>query len=201
MGICAYEAYIGTETLSALGCEDPEANTCSLCDSSTTFSATIIGYVLIAFGLLNIVFAPYMMCQVWRNIMATVQENPEVVKSDKSGQRFISKDTVQAAFKDVFLKDFFVLGFFFASLGHAYVAQTGNTASQTPECVGVDGMGSGGLSTGCMIGTASFGVTLFFTFTYYCCSCCSGSVVLSQDVAESMEMPTADTNASMVGNP
>jgi hypothetical protein len=193
--VCAYEIFTGYTALSNLDCAD-SASTCDMCKASGLNGKTI-GMVLTGFGVLNLIFAPYMMTKVWKKVMESIEAEPDSVKVDKQGQRFIPKDAVQSAFKDVFMKDFFVLAFFFISLGHMYLASIGQTGASASECADVPGMGSDGLTMASNLGRASFAITCIFTLTYYCCTCCSGSVILSDDVAESMDIKGTETTEPM----
>jgi len=88
--------------------------------------------------------------------------------ADKGKMR-VPRETVQAAFKKVFLEDLVVLGFFLALLGMvAYSFQSGTSW-----------------------GSGFFGVAFIYAFSWYCCKCCAGTVQVEKDEGYSEVPPEA----------
>jgi len=102
----------------------------------------------------------------------TAAEDPAPEKSEKIR---VPSESVQASFKEVFLKDFGVLAYFFGLLvifGLSYIGK-GNVDNDKANCKME--------SFVWVLGVVFFWVALIYTLLWYCCKCCAGTVTLERD--------------------
>lgn len=163
------------------------------------------------FAVVNIIFALYFQRQVWGNIISKKAEFMEEVNQDGGGgaglmgnlkggvknlrgqlggatnapeeeepkgddKIKVKSESVQASFKEVFLKDFGVLAYFFGLIAVfviSYMGNTDNSDCKTEKFVEYCGM-------------AFFWVAFIYTFCWYCCKCCAGTVTLERDEVSEM---------------
>lgn len=126
------------------------------------------------FGLVYIAFAFYFQNKVWHTILEmehrfvpeevpagwgqsmagmTGQQNAPMAAA-YTGKQLVPKDVVQGAFKKVFMEDFIVLGFFLATIVIFVMSMNGDNTA----------------------GLLFFWVALIYSFAWYQCECCAGTV-------------------------
>jgi len=139
-------------------------------------------YLQIGFSILNVLFAPFFQYQVWKRIMKDLQGDGATHGAVLTGpEHSVDKKVVQEAFKTVFLNDLVVLFYFFAMLASFVWSWMGGTwiLGGTPDC------NEGGLANwGAWLGLCLFSVVAFYSFCWYCCTCCASSVRLSHPIAD-----------------
>jgi len=134
-------------------------------------------YILMGFSIVNMLFAWFLQSQVWKQIMSHDRDFIDGDNGEQPGKYSVPKDIVQGAFRKVFMEDFVVLGMFILLIclfilswkGQQFVDRT------EPRCLV-------GFAEYC--GYAFFWIAFAFASTYYCCRCCSGSVVIKKDVEQ-----------------
>jgi hypothetical protein len=132
--------------------------------------------VQLGFSVLNLFFAPWFQNQVWKQIMKGAQNGGGVMTGPNQK---LDKSVIQAAFKEVFLNDFGVLFYFFAMLASFVWSWQGSTwiKEGSPICSMGDDAG-----WAYYLGLCAFWVAFLYSFFWYCCSCCSSSVQLSEPI-------------------
>merc|ERR1719205_539678 len=111
------------------------------------------------------------------NIEEPVEQQPK-----ESSKIKIKPESVQSSFKDIFLQDFGVLFYFFALIGIfilSYIGK-GNIESKKDDCSNEKFV--------YIFGLAFFWVAFIYTFMWYCCKCCAGTVTLEKDDVANDEM-------------
>mmetsp|Transcript_106978 Transcript_106978/g.209707 ORF Transcript_106978/g.209707 Transcript_106978/m.209707 type:complete len:234 (-) Transcript_106978:113-814(-) len=125
-------------------------------------------YVQMGFAILNIIFAPWFQHQVWQAMLAGMSG------TQTPGGYHVKAQVVQGAFKQVFLNDFGVLFYFFALMGSFVWAWEGKSWMAT----GIGCNMEGPEAWAYWMGLCFFWTAFFFSFCWYYCSCCAGSVTL-----------------------
>mmetsp|Transcript_33322 Transcript_33322/g.94829 ORF Transcript_33322/g.94829 Transcript_33322/m.94829 type:complete len:240 (+) Transcript_33322:87-806(+) len=147
----------------------------SMCAFPSDASFPMSTFVLVHAGFagLNILFAPWFQHQVWAKIDEDARRDPgSCVQAGK-----VTRQTVQGAFKHVFLQDFGVLFYFFALLASFAWSWTGK-AWVDEVSHGCEVRSSIGSAT--HLGMAFFWVATFYSVCWYNCSCCAGTVQYKQ---------------------
>lgn len=167
-------------------------------DAFVTITAWSGGQAVLA--ALGLVFAPYFQHRVWTTVMETYEEDKNAYDTDKQGRKMIPRLVVQESFKREFLYDFGVLVYFIAQVVHAYWSMKGKEwiknahmselatggASTVPDAMhataplaeceldGAEGYAS-------EMGMISCFATFAYALTWYCCSCCAGTVTMTRE--------------------
>jgi len=105
------------------------------------------------------------------------QATPAEPASTKPSKLKVPREVVQAGFKKTFLEDFVVLFYFFGLVAMTVLCVQGGSPSPESaqkQCQGV-------ATWLPELGSAFFGVALFYTLCWYCCKCCAGTVELEND--------------------
>jgi len=162
----------------------------------------------LGFAVINMIFALYFQHKVWSNIldkkdefMSEVSQNtgggmlsglkggvknfrgqlgdtnvePLEERPKENSKIKVKPESVQASFKEVFLQDFGVLAYFFGLIAIfvlSYIGK-GNTEQAKATCSSEQFV--------YMLGLAFFWVASTYTFMWYCCKCCAGTVTLEKD--------------------
>lgn len=164
----------------------------------------------LAFAAVNVVFALYFQHKVWNNILNKKGEfftevtqgtqagdilggfrggvqkargqlgnntNSEPIEepSHESFKIKVKSESVQASFKEIFLQDFGVLFYFFALIGIFILSYIGKESSENNknDCSNEQFI--------YILGLAFFWIAFIYTFMWYCCKCCAGTVTLEKD--------------------
>jgi len=147
--------------------------------------------VQMGFAVVNLLFAPLLLRQVWQRLMERTRENPPV---GQPPYKLRSVD-VQAAFKDVFLHELGVLFFFFASLASVAWSWKGGMWIHAGAGCQLDGSPVWAVR----FGMSAFCITCFYSIVWYFCTCCAGSVTLRDPIAAYNELDTeADLEDALV---
>lgn len=125
-------------------------------------------YVQIGFACLNLLFAPYFQCKVWRHIVQEIQN----VGPMPLGHVRVSMKSVQEAFKQVFLHDFGVLFYFFALIASFVWSSAGAAAIDH----GWNCNPGGYPGQAAWLGMCFFWTACVYSVLWYCCECCARSV-------------------------
>jgi len=148
-------------------------------------------YILMAFAVINVIFAIYMQARVWSHIMSDDNQH-EFVDGDKSarvssrsqesetvrpGKIIVPKEVVQASFKQVFMEDFGVLAMFVGLLAICFLSWNGPQwiDGAPPKCRGQVKEGTKDM------GYTFFWVAAVWCFFYMCCGCCANKVTIEKD--------------------
>jgi len=166
------------------------------------------------FAVVNIIFAWFLQNQVWKEIMRHSEEFIDGDRPDSSytdalpsaamgalgslaqaagkplaptapkekvaanpGKIIVPKNVTQEAFKKVFLEDFVVLIMFIALIAMFVLSWKGQKWVDTAKPVCTVGNAE-------YAGYAYFWISFLYSFTYYCCACCSSSVTIKKPTAE-----------------
>jgi len=182
----------------------------SNCKFASDAPISHIMWVMIEFGFaaVNIIFALYFQHKVWNNILDKKDEFMSEVSQNTGGGMFsglkggvkdlrsqlggtnaepleeppkekskikVKPESVQASFKEVFLQDFGVLAYFFGLIAIFVLSYIGKgNMEQTKEACSNEQFVY-------MLGLAFFWVAFTYTFMWYCCKCCAGTVTLEKD--------------------
>merc|ERR1712060_712146 len=130
------------------------------------------------FSLVYIAFAFFFQNKVWQQIMEMKEtfvdedaapglgdtlrgklQGENAPQPTPSGKLLVPRETVQAAFKKVFLEDLIVLAFFLVLLGVFAIS----------------------LLHGHFFGMLFFWVAFGYSLAWYCCRCCAGTVRIAKD--------------------
>jgi hypothetical protein len=148
------------------------------CNFGGSVDGTTYACIQALVAVILIFFAPYLQRSVWKQIMVSLNENPEdkyvdIESKDPEAEPMVNvkKEVVQGAFKTVFLEDFFVL-FIFVVL----VANAGLSAMVTTDesCYNPPQPYATNLPKAMLISCGTY--TLF----YYCCTCCANKVTIER---------------------
>jgi hypothetical protein len=132
-------------------------------------------------------FAPYLQRAVWRAIMGSLQEDPdkkvdrvESKDADAPEKVRIRKETVQEAFRKVFLEDFFVLAIFLLLCANAVLSSYVQVA---PDCQ------MPGKPYGTSLPKGMLASCAVYTLFYYCCTCCANKVEIERSEVPELGQP------------
>lgn len=131
-------------------------------------------YVQLGFAGLHLVFSPYFQCRLWGKVNMMASQLPRPPPGEPLT---VPGDKVHEAFKDIFLTDIGVCLYFLATVANFVWSYLGSTWI-------TDGGPSCGLNSypgwSYYLGMCFCWVAVVYTTLWYCCSCCSSSVVLRE---------------------
>jgi len=112
-------------------------------------------------GIVYICFALYFQHQVWQQILVSQHDQPFIDEAMEGQKLRVPQETVQDAFKKVFMEDFVVLGFFVLIVLFLFWS----------------------FQKGDPWGLYFFGAAFVYSMAWYCCKCCAGTVRIKKDEA------------------
>lgn len=128
----------------------------------------VMSWLLVQMGFagVNLLFAPYFQSKVWQHLCEQVAAGGAY-----TGGGVIGSEVVQRSFKDVFLHDFGVLFYFFALVASFFWSMKGSDWQFVAYCNPL-----GFVANAAWLGMCQFWITVFYSVTWYWCSCCARSV-------------------------
>lgn len=156
----------------AMSLQEPSLEDCRMNGAPVDINTWL--YVQLGFAFANVLFAMYFQSQVFTKIMEgktapTMGEPPLKIEAAH----------VQEAFKTTFLHDFLVLFYFFILIASFAWSWCGK--GWIMQGVGCNPGGYSGWAY--YLGLCFFWVTLVYTYCWYSCKCCAGSVEIRGEAA------------------
>eukprot|EP00929_Paragymnodinium_shiwhaense_P121019 TRINITY_DN93141_c0_g1_i1.p1 TRINITY_DN93141_c0_g1~~TRINITY_DN93141_c0_g1_i1.p1 ORF type:complete len:250 (+),score=48.19 TRINITY_DN93141_c0_g1_i1:107-856(+) len=126
--------------------------------------------VQIGFGVMHLLFAPYLQTRVWQQLSSEIGSIPV----GTPGPVQVPASTVHSAFKHVYLHDFGVLFYILVMICAFVWSYMGSTWINGGYLCDPSGYAGWGYYSGLCF----FWISLMYTSCYYFCSCCASSVEL-----------------------
>jgi len=159
------------------------------CDFSGPVDGTTYAGIQGLFALIFLVFGVYAQRAVWRQMMEDLKESPDTKVDDVPSKNpdaeqmvRIKKEVVFAAFKKVFLEDFFVLLIFVMLVGNTVLSglvQTTAECTFPPEPYATS------------LPKVMLGCCTLYTLLYFCCTCCADKVTIEKKELDALTGQTA----------
>jgi len=166
-------------SLMLIGCclgalNEPKLDDCVLGGSGKDIGLENWLYVQFGFAALHLMFSPYFQCKLWGKINQKAAQMPR----PPAGQPLqIPSSDVHEAFKEIFLYDIGICMYCMATLANFVWSYLGDTWITDGNMACGAGSYPGWAY---YLGLSFFWVAFSYISLWYCCPCCSSSVVLRE---------------------